>query len=314
MGGRIVLTGATGFLGSHTLPVLEERYGKENVVGLSSRDYDLTSPGDVLRMFEERRPDVLVHFAAYVGGIGANASLPADFFYVNNLLTSLAFEHAAKRGIRKLVYPVGGCCYPHTAPSPIAEEQMWNGYPQAESAGYAMAKKVGLVAGASYREQHGLNSAIIVPGNMYGEHDNYSLADSHVIPATVRRMYEAERDGLPHVSMWGSGGARRDFVYAGDVAATIPFFIDGYDSPECINISTGTTTSIRELARTVADLVGYGGEIRWDATKPDGQMEKIFDTARMRRAGLECPTSLREGLRRTVRWFSDNYGSGRVRL
>ena len=191
---------------------------------------------------------------------------------------------------------------------------MWNGYPQQENAGYAMAKKTGLVAGASYREQHGLNSAIIVPGGMYGEHDNYSIANSHVVPATIRRMYEAKRDGHPHVSMWGSGVAKRDFVYAGDVAATIPFFIDEYDSAECINISTGTTVSIRELASAVADLVGYEGEIRWDASKPDGQLEKIFDTARMRRAGLECATSIQEGLRRTIRWFSANYDSGLVRL
>ena len=313
MEGKIVLTGATGFLGSHTMPVLNEMYGPENVRGLSSKDYDLTVPGEVRRMFDELEPDVLVHFAAYVGGIGANSALPADFFYVNNLLTSLAFEYAARKKIRKIIYPIGGCCYPHDAPSPISESQMWNGYPQAESAGYAMAKKVGVVASRSYREQHGLESVIIVPGNMYGEHDNYSLSDSHVIPATVRKMYEAKRDGLPSVSMWGSGAAKRDFVYAGDVAATIPFFIDSYSSDRYVNISTGTTTSIRELAETVRELVGYGGDIVWDTSKPDGQMVKIFDTARMKEAGIGCPTALREGLRRTVEWFSANYGSG-VRL
>lgn len=310
---KIVLTGATGFLGSHTMPVLRARYGPENVRGVSSKDYDLTAPGDVRRMFDELEPDVLVHFAAYVGGIGANSALPADFFYVNNLITSLAFEYAARKKIRKMVYPIGGCCYPHDAPSPISESQMWNGYPQAESAGYAMAKKVGVVASRSYREQHGLESAIIVPGNMYGEHDNYSLSDSHVIPATIRKMYEAKRDGLPRVSMWGSGAAQRDFVYAGDVAATVPFFIDSYSSDGYVNVSTGTTTSIRELAETVRELVGYEGEIAWDTSKPDGQMVKIFDTARMREAGIGCPTPLREGLRRTVEWFSANYGSG-VRL
>lgn len=310
----IVLTGATGFLGSHTLPVLERRYGREGVRGVSSKDYDLTVPDEVRRMFDELEPDVLVHFAAYVGGIGANSALPADFFYVNNLLTSLAFEHAARKKIRKLIYPIGGCCYPHTAPSPIPESEMWNGYPQAESAGYAMAKKVGVVASSSYREQHGLESVIIVPGNMYGEHDNYSLSDSHVIPATVRKMCEAKRAGLPHVSMWGSGAAQRDFVYAGDVAAAIPFFIDSYDSDEYVNVSTGTATSIRELAETVRELAGYEGQILWDETRPDGQMVKIFDTARMKEAGISCPTSLREGLRRTVDWFEANYDSGGVRL
>lgn len=314
MAGRIVLTGATGFLGSHALPVLQKEYGRESVRAVSSRDYDLTDPRQVGRMFDELEPEVLVHLAAYVGGIGANASLPADFFYINNLLTSLAFEQAARRRIRKIVYPIGGCCYPAAAPSPIPEAEMWNGYPQAESAGYAMAKKVGVVAGESYRHQLGLDSTIIVPGNMYGEYDNYSAADSHVIPATVRRFWEAKRDGLPHVTMWGSGNAKRDFVHAADVAATLPFFIDSYDSADYVNISTGQATSIRELAETVAELVGYGGEIRWDASKPDGQMVKIFDTSRLKSLGLECPTTLREGLRRTIEWFAKNYGTGLVRL
>lgn len=315
MGTRIVLTGASGFLGSHTLPVLEKRYGKENVSGISSKDYDLTDPAQVRKMFDDLSPEVLVHLAAYVGGIGANASLPADFFHINNMLTGLAFEHASRRGIRKLVYPIGGCCYPHTAPSPISESEMWNGYPQAESAGYAMAKKVGVVASESYRQQHGLNSVIIVPGNMYGEHDNYSLSDSHVIPATIRKVYEAKRDGRDHVTMWGTGVAQRDFVYAGDVAETIPFFIDSYESAEYMNISTGTATSIRELAETVKEIVGYGGEIRWDSSKPDGQLVKIFDTERMAKAGIRCATTLREGLRRTIEWFSANYGTpGAIRL
>lgn len=312
MPGRIVLTGATGFLGSHTLPVLQQQYGKDMVTGVSSKDYDLTDPVQVKKMFDYLEPEILVHFAAYVGGIGANSSLPADFFYVNSMLTGLAFEQAARRGIKKLVYPIGGCCYPHSAPSPIAEDRMWQGYPQAESAGYAMAKKTGVVASESYRQQHGLDSVIIVPGNMYGEHDNFSLSDSHVIPATIRRFWEAERDGLESVSMWGSGRPQRDFVYAGDVARAIPFFIDSYDSEQYVNISTGTATSIRELAETVKELVGYEGRIEWDDSKPDGQAVKIFDTSRMRAAGLSCPTTLREGLRRTVEWFGANYAGARL--
>ncbi len=314
MSEKIVLTGATGFLGSHTLPVLEEKYGKENVIGLSSNDYDLTQIDQVRKMFEECDPDTLVHFAAYVGGIGANAKLPADFFYINNLLTSLAFEYAAKKKIKKMIYPIGGCCYPHTASSPISEDEMWNGYPQAEGAGYAMAKKMGIVASMSYREQYGLNSIIIVPGNMYGEYDNYSLSDSHVIPATIRKMFEAKQENKPFVSMWGSGIAQRDFVYAGDVAETIPFFIENYNSTDTINISSGTTTSIKELAETVKELVGYEGEIKWDISKPDGQLVKIFDTRRMKESGLECATTLKEGLSKTIDWFSANYNTSEIRL
>lgn len=296
------------------MPVLIKKYGAENVIGLSSKNYDLTDPIQVKKMFDDLKPDVLLHLAAYVGGIGANSKLPADFFYINNLLTSLAFDYAAKTKITKLIYPIGGCCYPNTSPSPISESQMWNGYPQQESAGYAMAKKVGVVASLAYKEQYGLNSVITVPGNMYGEYDNFKTSESHVIPATIRRFYEAKMNNIDKVVMWGSGKPQRDFVYAGDVAETFPFFIDDYDSTDPVNISSGTTTSIRELAETVKELVGYTGQIVWDTTKPDGQMVKIFDTKRMKDLGLECPTTLREGLKKTIDWFVKNYQTGNVRL
>jgi len=304
---RIVVTGASGFLGRHLLPSLESTFGIGRVVGLSSRDYDLMDPVHVRRMFDERRPDVVVHLAAYSGGIRANRALPADFYYRNTLLTALVFEEAARRKVKKLIYTMGGCSYPATATSPIDESQMWNGYPQPESAGYSAAKKMGIVASTSYRKQYGLNSVVLIPGNMYGEYDNFRNDESHVVPAMIRRYYEARLQNQDAVVMWGSGAPQRDFVYAADVASAIAYFIEHYDSSEPVNLSSGTTTTIRKLAETIKELTGYRGDIVWDKTQPDGQMIKIFDVTRMKGLGLACDTSLHEGLRRTIDWLGRNY-------
>jgi GDP-L-fucose synthase len=304
---KIVVTGATGFLGRHLMPILVKRYGEKQVIGLSSKDYNLMDPIHVRRMFEECKPEILIHLAAYVGGIGANRAFPADFFYRNILMVANVFQAAAEYRVKKLIYPMGGCSYPATATSPIDESQMWNGYPQPESAGYAMAKKMGLVASICYRQQYGLNSVVIIPGNMYGEYDNFRTEEAHVIPALIRRFYEAKRAAAKEVVVWGTGKPVRDFVYAGDVAETIPFFIEHYDSSEPVNISSGTSTSIKELAEMIKELIGYEGQIIWDTSKPDGQMVKIFDVSRMKSLGLSCPTPLREGLKRTIDWFVRNY-------
>lgn len=309
MARKILLTGATGFLGRHTRPILEQRYGKKNVIGVNSAHYDLMDPAAVKRMFHDVKPDVVVHYAAYSGGIRANRTYPAKFYYNNILLTALVFDAASKHDVRKLVYPMGGCSYPAKARSPIDEEQLWNGYPQTDSAGYSTAKLMGLVAARSYRDQYGLNTTVIIPGNMYGEYDNFHRLDSHVIPAMIRRYHEAKLNGANRVGMWGTGSPQRDFVYAGDVARTIPFFIDSYDEVGPVNISTGSTASIKELAETIAELVGYAGEIVWDASKPDGQMVKIFGVDRMRSLGLSCDTPIKDGLKRTIDWFSANYAS-----
>ena len=304
---KIVVTGSRGFLGRHAVPVLERHYGPEAVVALSRGDYDLEQPAEVRRLFEEQRPDAVVHLAAYVGGIGANRAFPATFFYRNTMLTALMFEEAARYGQAKLLYPMGGCSYPAKARSPIDESQMWEGYPQPESAPYSVAKKTALVAASSYRRERGLSSVVIIPGNMYGEYDNFRVAESHVVPALVRKYYEAKLAGTPYIDAWGTGRPTRDFVYAGDVAQLLPFFLDKYDSDEPVNLSSGTTTAIRELVETIKELTGFPGEIRWDATKPDGQMEKIFDVTRMHGLGLRCDTPLRTGLERTIQWLNANY-------
>lgn len=313
---RIVVTGATGFLGRHLMPILLQRYGAGHVIGLSRRDYDLMEPDRVRRMFAEQKPDVLIHLAAYSAGIGANKEYPADFYYRNTLLTALVFQEAAINQVRKMIYPMGGCSYPATARSPIDESQMWDGFPQIESAGYSMAKKMGIVASISYRKQYGLNSVVLIPGNMYGEYDNFRPGESHVIPAMVRRYYEAKKTGAKEVVMWGTGEPVRDFVYAGDVAATIPYFIEHYDSSDPVNISSGTATSIRELAETIKEMVGFEGQIVWDTSRPNGQMVKIFDVKRLRSLGLSCDTPLRDGLRRTIDWLARNYEArtDRIRL
>lgn len=304
---KVLLTGATGFLGRHTWPVLAARYGAANVVGVSSRDYDLMQPEAVDRLFADHQPEIVVHYAAYSGGIGANVAYPADFYFRNTVLTALMFEAASRHRIRKLVYPMGGCSYPAKATSPIGEDQLWQGFPQAESAPYSTAKMMGTVAAPAYRRQYGLDAVVVIPGNIYGEYDNFSAEDSHVIPAMVRRYHEAKLSGAPEVVMWGTGRPERDFVYAGDVAALIPYFIDEYHCDQPVNLSSGNRTSIRELAQTIADLTGFEGRIVWDDSKPDGQMVKIFATARMAGLGLSCNTSLRDGIARTVRWFAANY-------
>jgi len=304
---KILVTGSSGFLGKHVVPVLEKFYGKENIFGLSSKEFNLLDAQEVERMFQIYKPEIVVHLAAYSGGIGANRAFPADFFYKNSLFVTLMFEAATKHKVRKLIFPIGGCSYPATATSPISEDQMWNGYPQNDSAGYSVAKKMGIVASVSYRQQYGLNSVVLIPGNMYGEYDNFRTTESHVVPAMIRRYYEAKLSGEKKIVMWGDGSPVRDFVYAGDVANTIPWFIENYNSSDPVNISSGTTTSIRELAETIREKMVWEGEIEWDTTKPNGQMIKIFDVSKMKNLGISCDTNLPDGLDRTIQWLVRNY-------
>ena len=289
------------------MPVLQARYGTENVIGVNSADYDLMQPAAVDALLGEYKPEIVVHYAAYSAGIGANRAYPADFYYRNTLLTALMFDAAARHKVKKLVYPMGGCSYPAKALSPIDETQLFCGYPQDESAGYSTAKMMGVVASRSYRTQFNLDSTVVIPGNMYGEFDNFNRQDSHVVPAMIRRYYEQQLAGADEITMWGSGKPQRDFVYAADVAQLIPYFIENYDSSEPVNLSSGTRTEIKVLAETIAEMVGFTGRIVWDAEKPDGQMVKIFATERLHALGLSCPTPLRDGLARTIAWFGENY-------
>ena len=311
---RILVTGATGFLGRHIVPALRLALPASEVIGVGSRDYDLLQPGAAEKMLREIRPDAVVHLAAKVGGIVANKKYAADFFYENVLLNTLTFEAAFRAKVKKFLTLIGGCSYPARATSPIREDEMWNGYPQAESAAYSCAKKMILVQSEACRQQYGFNSVVLIPGNVYGEYDNFNQEYSHVIPALIRRFVEAGERGDRTIACYGSGRPTRDFVYAGDVAALIPWFLKNYDTGLPINLSTGVRVPIRELAETLQRLTGFRGELLWDTTKPDGQLDKIFDPTRLQALGLSCPTSLEDGLRRTIAWFLKARATGEVRL
>lgn len=310
---RILVTGAGGFLGRHIVPALRREL-KAEIIPVGRKDYDLLVPGQAGRMLERTRPDAVIHLAAKVGGIVANKKYPAEFFYENIMINTMTFHACWQARVRKLLTVMGGCSYPAKAPSPIREEQMWEGLPQFESAPYSVAKKMLLIQSESYRRQYGFNSVVLVPGNVYGECDNFAEEYSHVIPALIRRFLEAREKALPSIACYGSGRPTRDFVYAGDVAAVIPWFLLNYDSSDPVNISSGTRISIRELAEAIQKATGYEGALTWDTSKPDGQLDKIFSVERLHRLGLNCPTPLADGLRKTVAWFLEARQKGEVRL
>ena len=310
---RILVTGSSGFLGTHVVQALREHSDAE-IIAVRRSDYDLLDPSVPARMLADTQPDAVVHLAGKVGGIIANRDYPADFFFENNVINTHTFAACQAAGVRKLVTFMGGCSYPATAVSPIGEDQMWNGYPQPESAPYSIAKKLLIVQSSAYRQQYGFNSIVLIPGNLYGEYDNFNWEYAHVIPAMIRRFIEARERGDDALACYGSGAPTRDFVYAPDVARLVPWFLDHYDSSEPVNISSGTRITIRELAEQVRMATGFEGTIDWDTSKPDGQMDKIFAVDRLRQLGLSCDTPLALGLQQTVKWFLQARSSGGVRL
>lgn len=312
-GKRVLVTGASGFVGSNLRPRLAET-GCE-LICPSRKDYDLLEQVQVRRMFADTRPHVVLHLAGLIGGILANQERPADFCYQNLLMGTTLLHEAWRAGVQKYITLMGGCSYPAVAPSPIKETELWKGYPQGESAAYSLAKAMGAVQGEAYRRQYGFNAVVLVPGNLYGPYDNFDLRNSHVIPALIRKIYEAKVNGAEEIVMWGTGRPVRDFIYVEDACEAILLAAANYDRSDLINISSGVPVTIRELVETTAEVCGFKGRVRWDTTKTDGQMLKGYDVTRMREwLGYSPPTPLREGLRKTIAWFEANYARARLEV
>jgi GDP-L-fucose synthase len=298
---RTLVTGGGGFLGAHLVERLE-RDGHD-VIAMRSSDYDLTSMEDTARVFDEADPELVFHLAAEVGGIGANQANPGRYWFANLTMGAHVLEQARLHKTRKLVIAGTVCAYPKFAPVPFREEDLWGGYPEETNAPYGVAKKAILVGAQAYREQYGLNSIFLLPTNLYGPRDNFDLETSHVIPALIRKMVEAEEE----VVLWADGSPTREFLYVEDCVEGFVLAAERYDGPEPVNLGAGKEISIRELAELIADVTGYRGEIVWDTTKPGGQPRRSVDAGRARELfGFEARTELREGLEQTVAWYRAN--------
>ena len=307
----ILVTGASGFVGRNLVEMMRVQGLKP--ITPTRAEYDLLEQTQVRRMLAEQKPEVVFHLAGLIGGIGANRERPGDFNYQNLLMGALVLHESWKAGVKKFITLMGGCSYPAHAPSPIKETELFNGYPQKESAPYSLAKAMSAVQAQAYRQQYGFNAIVLVPGNLYGPHDNFDLKNSHVIPALIRKYLEAKAAGQKEVMAWGSGRPTRDFIYIADACEAILLAAEKYDGADIINISSGQTVTIKELTETIAQLVGFQGKVTWDTSKPDGQMEKGFDIARMKKLlGFECRTSLRDGLKKTIDWFQANTKTARL--
>lgn len=306
---RFVITGGAGFLGSHVVQAIQRR-GAGQVFVARSADYDLREHGAVVDLLNDTRPDVVVHMAAVVGGIGANRERPAEFFYDNLVMGVNLMHEAWKLGVRKFVTIGTVCAYPKFTPVPFREETLWDGYPEETNAPYGLAKKMLLVQGQAYRQQYGFDAIYLLPTNLYGMGDNFDPKSSHVIPALIRKFVEAKERGDRQVIAWGTGSPTREFLFVEDAAEGIALATERYNDPEPINLGSGDEISIRDLTHLIAELTEFEGEVVWDSTKPDGQPRRKLDTSRAEAAfGFRSSTGFREGLKRTIDWYLANRAS-----
>jgi len=303
---RVVVTGGAGFLGQYVVRKLEER-GCQQVFVPREPDYDLREKDAIVRMYEDARPDIVIHLAAVVGGIGANRANPGKFFYDNAIMGIQLIEQARLRSVEKFVCIGTVCAYPKYTPLPFREEDLWNGYPEETNAPYGLAKKMLLVQLQAYRQQYGFNGIYLLPANMYGPGDNFDLTTSHVIPALIRRMSEAKEKGLESITVWGTGFASREFFYVEDAAEGILLAAEHYDKPAPVNLGSGEEIKIKDLVDLIAKLTGFEGEVEWDTSKPDGQPRRKLDITKAKEeSGFERRVCLRDGLRRTIEWYEQN--------
>ncbi len=308
---RILVTGSGGFLGSHLVEKLRAK-GCTDLHLPRSSQVDLTKEDQVNRLFDTVRPQVVLHLAGLVGGIGANKAFPAQFFYNNLMMGVLTLHYAQKYGAELAVSSGAGCGYPEHAPLPLKESDFWNGMPQKESAPYSLAKRMLMVQSWAYWDEHKFNSVVMVPGNIYGPYDNFDLEGAHVVPAMVRKFVEAAENNLESVEVWGSGKPTRDFVYAGDVADGIILAAEKCTSPTVMNLSSGGETSILDLVHTLVEVTGFKGKLVWNTSRPDGQSRRYFDVSRAKNElGWSIQTTLRQGLIKTVDWYRANRTTAR---
>lgn len=308
---RFVVTGGAGFLGGFVQETLRARGAREILVP-RIEEYDLTRREDIRRMYEDMRPDVVIHLAAVVGGIGANRAHPGSFFYKNLIMGVELIEEARLRNLEKFVAIGTICAYPKFTPVPFREDDLWSGYPEETNAPYGLAKKMLLVQSQAYRQEYGFNSIFLLPVNLYGPRDNFDPASSHVIPALIKKCVDASDAGDRYITCWGTGAASREFIYVEDAAEGIVRATEFYNGSEPVNIGAGFEITIKELVNKIVRLTGFTGEVRWDASQPDGQPRRCLDVTRARALfGFEAQMDFDEGLRRTIEWYRASSRSSR---
>lgn len=308
---RVIVTGGNGFLGSYVVEKLWERGAKEVVIPRRA-EFDLRERDAIRSLLDQTKPDMVIHLAASVGGIGANREHPADFFYDNLMMGVQLLHECWQSNVSKLVILGTVCAYPKYTPVPFSEDDLWNGYPEETNAPYGLAKKMLLVQSEAYRQQYGYNSIFLLPTNLYGPRDNFNPASSHVIPALIRKCLEAKNAGVEYIEAWGDGSPTREFLYVEDAAEGILLAAERYDSSEPVNLGSSFEISIKELTETIARLTGFEGEIRWDTSKPNGQPRRKLDTSRAReRLGFESQITFEEGLKRTIQWYISSTSQSR---